>query len=96
MAGVKALYAGMRRGVGMSGGMETAQDELNLLDTAQCELYSAADQAAYQALLYNLPVLDMRILEGLDLNLPELNLEIPELDLMIPDLTLIELPELVL
>ena len=48
---------------------------------------------------------ELKILEKLDLSLPELNLEIPELDLnfeipeldlMIPDLTLIELPELVL
>jgi hypothetical protein len=63
MAGVKALHAGMRGGIGMS-------------------------------MVDSLP--ELKILEKLNLSLPELNLEIPELDLMIPDLTLIELPELVL
>ena len=57
MAGVKALHAGMRRGVGMS-------------------------------MVDSLP--ELKILEKLDLSLPELNLEIPELDLNfeIPELDL--------
>jgi hypothetical protein len=43
------------------------------------DLSQLCDEAAYRALLDSLPVVDLSILDGLDLNLPELNLEMPDL-----------------